>query len=215
MRIKLFHPLLLMALFAIPPAVYSQALPSVAVYMNFESRPSDRSVGEMKREVEALLEPAGLHIDWRSLDAAAGESFSDLYVFHFRGRCQVDQIQLLFSELGPYGDTVVLGAAKTVDERVQPFGSLECDPIRKSITPRILGLAHPEREAVFGRALGRVLAHELYHMMTGYSKHAQSGVFKASHKRDELTSERFAFEQKEQTELRKIARRMRAGLEKP
>jgi hypothetical protein len=53
-----------------------------------------------------------------------------------------------------------------------------------SITPRILALAHPERETVFGRALGRVLAHELYHMMTGASKHAEAGVFKASQKGD-------------------------------
>jgi len=212
---KLFHSLLAMASLAIPPVVYAQAGPRVAVYTNFESHPSERSMNEMKREVEALLQPAGLHVDWRSLDSASGESFSDLYVVHFRGHCLVDRFHLLFSELGPYGDTVVLGATKTVDERIQPFGSLECDPIRRSITPRILGLAHPEREAVFGRALGRVLAHELYHMMTKSAKHAHAGVFKASHKRDDLLSERFAFEQKEQSELRRIAQRLRSGSEKP
>lgn len=184
--------------------------PGIAVYMDFDGRPPSRSIDEMKREVESLLQPSGLHIHWRQLtESGAGESFSDLFVFRFQGMCSVETIHLLFSELGPYGDAVVLGAAKTVEKQILPFGSLQCDPIRRSVAPEILGLAHREREAVFGRALGRVMAHELFHMLTKTAKHSDGGLFKAAQRRDDLVARQFTFDEQERSELRRIGEKMK------
>jgi hypothetical protein len=48
-----------------------------------------------------------------------------------------------------------------------------------------------DRDRVLGRALGRVLAHELYHILSGTKRHSARGLAKASFAVDELISDRF------------------------
>ncbi|MBL8229636.1 MAG: hypothetical protein JNL98_14195 [Bryobacterales bacterium] len=198
-----------LALLAACVALNAETRPSVAVYMDFAEKPSASSIQAMQREVESLLKPAGLQLHWR--DANEGnmgrEDFTDLYVFRFNGRCHMDGVQFLFSELGPYGETVVLGTSKTVNHEILPFGSVECDPIRRSVTPAVIGRAHPRREQVLGRAMGRVLAHELFHMMTRRSKHSESGVFRDSQRTEYLVADEFGFDPAEEAELRRIGNR--------
>jgi hypothetical protein len=180
---------------------------SVALYLDFAEQPSERAISEMKRQVESLLSPAAVHINWRLLDPQTNsnepESFTDLYVVRFRGTCDVSSFHVLYSELGPYGETTVLGSTDTESDRLQPFGQLECDAIRRSIVRQLRTQGKPERESLFGRALGRVLAHELFHMVTGTTHHSRSGVFKARHSSAELIADNFAFQAEETALLRR------------
>jgi hypothetical protein len=50
------------------------------------------------------------------------------------------------------------------------------------------------REFVLGRALARVLAHELYHILTQSENHADSGVAKAALSVADLMGSRFEFD---------------------
>ncbi len=54
-----------------------------------------------------------------------------------------------------------------------------------------------EREGAYGRALGRVLAHELYHIFGNTTHHASEGVAKESYTVQDLLTEEFQFEAKE------------------
>lgn len=184
--------------------------PTVALYLDFDRTPADGPVAAMQREVKALVEPAGIRIDWRMRGEATGsETYSDLYVLKLRGQCHTDALPVLFSELGPYEETaVVLGAAATVEKEVQSFGLVECDAVRRSIAPRIAGQGMADRDAALGKALGRVLVHELFHMMSKSPHHGRRGLYKASFRNLDLLAERFELDEAEQKELRRIARRL-------
>lgn len=176
----------------------------LALYLDVAAEPSAPAMDEMKRQVETLLGPSGVRIDWRLLgDTASRESATDLYVIRLRGTCDANRVHVLYSELGPYGEAAILGSTDTVDTRLQPFGQLECDNLRLSLARDLRTVAQPDRDALFGRALGRVLAHELFHMITGTSHHAKAGLFKAGHSRRELLAATFAFDPAEQEQLRR------------
>jgi len=76
---------------------------------------------------------------------------------------------------------------------VLPFSELECDRIRNSIAPLTIGYARDERESLLGRSLGRVLAHELFHIFADTDKHGHDGIAKTTYSRKDLVAEGFEF----------------------
>jgi hypothetical protein len=170
----------------------------IAIYMSFDGSPSRQAVDAMKREVERLTKPSALNLRWLSLsDARSGDSFSDLMVVKFHGKCHMEGIRLLFNELGLEGDGGALGSTQTSDNQVLPFSELQCDRIRRSIAPLAMGASSNEREALLGRAMGRVLAHELFHVFAKTDRHGQEGVAKTSYSRKDLLADDFTFDAKD------------------
>jgi len=106
----------------------------------------------------------------------------------------MDGIQLLFNELGPEGEGGALGSTKISNGQVLPFSELECDRIRRSIAPLAVGYSKEDRESLLGRAMGRVLAHELFHVFAKTEQHGQQGVTKTSYSRKDLVAGSFEFD---------------------
>src|SRR5438132_12097680 len=95
-----------------------QATP-VAIYLSFDGEHSGRAVEAMKQEVQALTKTSGLRLHWRLLDSPRGdETFCDLMVVKFHGRCSMEGIRPLFNELGPEAEGSALGSTKTANGRV-------------------------------------------------------------------------------------------------
>jgi hypothetical protein len=179
------------------PVSERQAAP-VAIYMSFDGEHSARAVEAMKQEVQALTKASGLLLHWRLLDSPRGdETFSDLMVVKFHGKCSMEGIRPIFNELGPEGERSALGSTRTANGRVLPFSELECDRIRNSIAPLTIGYSHDERESLLGRSLGRVLAHELFHVFADTDKHGHDGVAKTTYSRKDLVAEDFEFNAKD------------------
>src|ERR1035438_10590065 len=61
----------------------------------------------------------------------------------------------------------------------------------------LLTLPADDREGKYGRALGRVLAHELYHIFANTMRHGSVGVAKESYSVLDLLSDDFQFQAKE------------------
>ena len=176
--------------------------PPVAIFTSFDGPHSPQAIAAMQQEVETIIRPSGINLSWRALDAPRlDEAYSDLVVVKFHGKCNMDAIQLLFSELGPESEGGVLGSTKVSDGQVLPFSDLECDRIRRSIAPLTIGNPPEAREALLGRAMGRVLAHELFHIFANTGKHSHEGVAKTSHSRRELVADRFEFLPKDSKRL--------------
>jgi len=95
-----------------------------------------------------------------------------------------------------------LAATDVADGRVLPFGSVDCDTLRRFIAPKLKFLSPEEKNARLGRAIARVGAHEIYHMLTGSEGHARWGIARARHSREELTAPAFAFAPRENNWLR-------------
>jgi hypothetical protein len=155
--------------------------PTVTVVMDFREPRSAESVQEMEQELATILDPSGLRLSWRILsDEVAKETFEAVMVVRFRGQCRSDAPQTVVPAR-------VLGITHITDGHVLPFSEVDCDRVRSFISRRLEGV-HPVAAArLFGRALGRVLGHEVYHILARTRDHAQTGLAKALLSPQELT----------------------------
>jgi hypothetical protein len=174
----------------------------LAVYYSFDTPPSAALVTEMESEVGRILAVAGMRVAWRDIASPRnGEDFQAIVVFRFRGICS-------FAEYGgpiqpeeqPAGQP--LAETDIADGRVLPFGSVDCDRLKRFIEPVVSSLGQEEKNVRLGRAVARVSAHEIYHMLTGSEEHARRGIARAKHNREELTAPTFAFGREETNWLR-------------
>jgi hypothetical protein len=156
---------------------------SLTIVLDFKGPHSAQAVREMQRETETILKDAGLHLDWRSREDAAKASYDDLVVLQFQGSCVLEPALPLYDELGP------LAFTHTTDGIVQPFSQVSCDKVAASTRSAMWGGDLARADLFLGRALGRVVAHELVHILTGSRNHGHEGVGKRGLSARQLTAE--------------------------
>jgi hypothetical protein len=97
------------------------------------------------------------------------------------GRCDMDGLAAT-PMAGP------LGWSHEANGVVLPFSDLACDNIRSQVQIAPI-TGNPFRgNLLLGRAMGRVLAHELYHIVADTSAHADIGVAQSALSARQLTS---------------------------
>jgi len=145
----------------------------VTIVLKFENPFSSRSIEEMKREFQRATRNS-IPVEWRMRDQMAnGGTTGDLVLVTFKGRCIMDSVPPpVYDESGP------LAWTSAVDGAPLPFGQVSCDRVRNAVLRAMWGSDFSHGEQLYGRALGRVLAHEFYHMMAKSTAHAASGVTK-------------------------------------
>jgi hypothetical protein len=157
----------------------------LTIVFRFDGPYSEKSLVEMKRELRTILKDSGIHIDWRDQsNVAAADSFPNLVVVKFRGKCRMEPLPYLYDERGPLAFTY------STDGAVLPFSEIECDKVRSSLHTAMLGGDHNRSDLLFGRALARVLAHELYHVLAKTHSHAGQGIAEKALSGAQLISER-------------------------
>jgi len=175
--------------------------PALGVFLRFDEPYSERLLVSMKGEVERILRPTAIRVEWRAGEAPKdASSWPDLVVVRFRGNCKVTG-PVLFNELGPYGDAVGLGSTDITDGQVYSYGEVQCDNVRQLIDSLARGANRQKQEQILGRGLGRVLAHELRHMLLKQVNHSHEGVAKRAHSARELVSSEFGFDAGDLSEL--------------
>jgi hypothetical protein len=180
------------------------ALPVITLYTQFEIEPPPAVLEHLQSEVEGIMAPVGLRFEWRTLTGSRGDEVTaELAVVTVKGRCDVTGLGLRAKVEG------ALGLTHISDGQILPFAELSCDHLRNFVQGELIAMPAEEREASFGRALGRVLAHELYHIFANTTKHG-SGVSKESYTVRDLTADDFQFQHKESLVVR--AGREAAGL---
>jgi hypothetical protein len=167
------------------PATPKTTADPLTIVFRFDGPYSEKSLLEMKRELGTILKGSGIQIDWRDQSAiAASDSFANLVVVKFRGKCRMEPVPYLYDERGP------LAFTHSTDGTVLPFSEIECDKIRSSLNTAMLGEDYKRSDKLFGRALARVLAHELYHVLAKTHSHAAQGIAEKSLSGVQLISER-------------------------
>ena len=205
------RPSVLHILLALPIAAWSELRdeaqpPAITVYTQFENTPSAVSASTMRQDLEAIMDPMGLQFTWRDLRGSSGSEVSvELVVVSFKGTCQMTDA------LPPNGESGALGWTHMSDGAILPFSDVDCDKIRRFIASEVRSLDSQQREIVYGRAVGRVLAHELYHVFSNTTRHAAWGVAKAFYTAHDLVSDEFHFQEKDNRALR--AGKLRAVLQ--
>jgi len=168
----------------------------IVLYMQFEVTPPQEVLEAFQSETETIMEPIGIRLEWRALNATRAEEVAtELAVVTVKGRCDLAGMGLRSKIEG------ALGFTHMSDGQILPFAELSCDKLRNFVQGELLTLSADEREPAFGRALGRVLAHELYHIFANTTKHG-SGISKESYTVHDLMCDDFQFQHKEALVLR-------------
>jgi hypothetical protein len=152
----------------------------------------------MKKEVNDLLRPAGIRLDWRlTRENDSTETFSRLVVPKFKGRCRAEGAPA-GNDFGTVGEVDTLGSTQVAHGHVLPFSKVECAQVRKALSYLTPGADAGERQRALGMALGRVVAHELYHILARTTSHAADGLAKASQSlRDLIRPDELEFQEAE------------------
>ena len=146
----------------------------VTVVMQFSEGFSPQALQEMQAEADRIVQKAGVRLAFRHRHEASQDSLSELIFFKMTGRCEMDAFPALLDERGPLAFTF------TTDGRILPFGEVKCDRLRESIKAVMSGGDYSQGNQLLGRAMGRVLAHELYHIIARTKGHGKGGVAKES-----------------------------------
>jgi hypothetical protein len=137
----------------------------LALYLRHPERLSAESVQTMRYELKRLLAPARIDVVWKNFaDRLAGEVFDFVAVGSIEGSCAPADASLV-------GGVSLADAAVSADG-VLPYFKVDCARLMQ-----ILG--SESNPSVFGRAMARVMGHELYHILARTSEHPIEGIAKA------------------------------------
>lgn len=174
-------------------------VPPVALYTSFQYPPSADVIAAMHAELDSILAPAGVQFQWRSLANNHGNEVSaQLAVLTFKGRCDVAGLTYRTANVGALGWTHI------TDGVILPFADIDCERVRLFLQHELLYYAVAERAPAFGRALARVVAHELYHIFARTTEHGEDGICKAAFSVHDLLAGQFQLEVRNLLEMRHV-----------
>jgi hypothetical protein len=181
---------------AAQPEAPAPAAP-IALYSEFRQQPPAAVRSALYGELESIMTPLGLRFEWRDLHGPRLEEPAvELAVISFKGRCDASGLVRRPATPGPLGWTHIS------DGSILPFSDVDCDGVRTFLQSDLLALPASAREAAFGRALARVLAHELYHIFAGTTHHGSCGIGKEAYSARDLLAGGFRFEKRESKALK-------------
>ncbi len=142
----------------------------------------------LRREVESLLSPSLIRVSWSSPTVTPPQA-ERIAVIRFKGSCSAAPV---------FGSTRItepesLGKTYVTDGVVLPIAEVRCDSVRRFIAAELGRTRSEDRDELLGKALGRVISHELYHILLRTTAHGRDGVAKPAQTSSELIRERVTF----------------------
>jgi hypothetical protein len=177
------------------PSLVRTNLPrtELAVYLTLDPTQPAAPLENMKRELSGMMQSAGYRVvydDPRNPDRDA--QFSMLAVLELRGSCGLPpgnfRVERAVASGASLAETSVSAGV------VLPFSRINCANLTRLIGPVLSDEPGAQRDYLYGRAMARVAAHELYHVMMGSRDHGRQGIAKPSFSIADLLDERFDFD---------------------
>lgn len=134
------------------------------------------------------MRTAGYSIRWR-----AGGDASNVVVVNLAGKCTVPMSPLP-GAAPPDDNQPSLASTAVQDGAVLPFSRIDCTELSRMLSGVFSSEAPARRTYLYGRAMGRLLAHELYHILAQTRDHASAGIGKPCFTAADLVTDRFEFE---------------------
>jgi hypothetical protein len=175
---------------ALSTAIAQSAAPSdseLVVYLRGAAAQPAAPIRYMKAEVEAIMHRAGYEVAWRTANESTDAPF--LAVVDFSGWCAP-------GPASPIHEETNLASTSITDGRVLPFSRIDCSALTRAIG----GVG----DVMYGQAMARVLAHELYHVLAQTTHHGRDGIAKACFRISDLLAARFEFEENIRSQLRRL-----------
>ena|SRR5688572_6317349 len=146
----------------------------VDVLLRFEQEPDGFFIGQLRRQVERIFQPTQIDLWLRkftpgmSTDARRRTVFFDV-----KGRCSNTRSQQLSTELVGMAS---LGWTFMQSEEAPSYAVIDCDQISRMVRSVRQQFPANHIHFIFERLSGRVLAHELMHILLGTKIHSERGV---------------------------------------
>ncbi len=157
---------------------------TVGVYLKTDSTASASSLPFMREELASLLAPAGIQLQW--LKPGATSQADHTISVELRGSCRPRESSAKFKDRTPLASTAVQ------DGKVLPFSWVDCAALDRFFGASLHSIS--KRDEVYGRAIGRLLAHEFFHVLTASEEHTSGGVSKTAFSLADLLAERLTFQ---------------------
>jgi hypothetical protein len=164
----------------------------LVVYLSGSTQPQ-RSLDYMKLELGSLMRTAGYRVEWSDSHPSTD---AILIVVKLRGTCEIRE--------GPPARPGPLASTSIVDGRIVPFSSIDCDSLSQLLSAQLASQPRARRDFLYGRAMARVLAHEIYHVLLDTGDHAREGVARGDFTAADLLVEHFDFERRTLARLRAL-----------
>jgi cytochrome c553 len=206
---KLFFFLALSALSAFSGTRDGSGAP-LRIYFDFQRTPSPAVELALHEELARLVSPIGLNVEWKSLaEPRAGDASPALVVITFIGRCDAVGLE-------PRGGTPgALAWTHISDGVIIPFVDVDCERSREFLQSPLLHVEGRLRDPLFGRAIGRLVGHELYHVFAETRHHGKEGVAEPACTASELLADSFRFAEPQFRTLRSSKLKSILSLAKP
>lgn len=149
----------------------ASAADSVTIVLSAPGNASQLSLAVLERELAAIPD-LNLDVSWlRSENLATGMDLDRPVQVRLAGRCDLAGAPAKGSrQPGPYA------WAHVSDGRVLPFIDVDCDRIRNALFSTMWGEDFQHRDFLLGRALARIVAHELHHVVHSEMHHSEEGL---------------------------------------
>jgi cytochrome c553 len=158
------------------------------IYTDFQKIPSAAAEFALHEELARLVAPIGLSLEWKSLaEPRAGEASPALVVIAFKGRCDLTAIEPRRSNPGALAWTHIS------DGVILPFVDVDCERSREFLQSRLVHFEARLRDPLFGRAIARLVGHELYHVFAETRHHGKEGIAEPACTASELLADDFRF----------------------
>ncbi len=196
--LQLFSGIAACALLALQPAwTKPRELPwrgdaPVVISVVVEGRVSlpDQLTRAMERELTRAFAPSDTRVELVLPHERTEHPVfdSEVIVMRVSGRCELGPMPPLNSHKP---DT--LGRTFVTDGQILPFVELDCKQISGALRAKLSGTPAEYRPQVLGRAMGRVLAHEIYHVLSRSSDHSPHGLAAETMNPEQMTCDRLDF----------------------
>lgn len=170
------------------------AHPVLTVALDVRGSIAQLTLQEMQREIRKALFATGHVVQFQlRSEMKPDQAFEEIIVVQLKGRCEMDQTPVAFDERGP--DT--LAYTHSTDGEILPFTEVPCDRLRTSVRTAMWGDDFKRGDMLFGRAIGRVLSHEFFHILARTPGHGKKGIAKSSLSAAQLISEELRFSEED------------------
>jgi hypothetical protein len=143
----------------------------VSIVFNTPENTSQLAVQAMQTEAASILRAEGLVLTWIPRSSLQlGNDVTRPVQVRLRGRCNMTGFEAGRRSEEAYAWTHVSDGA------VLPFVEVDCARIRSSLFSVMWGEDFQHRDFLLGRALARVLAHELHHVLDRAHGHSREGL---------------------------------------
>jgi hypothetical protein len=172
----------------------SFAVSELVVYLNPGANHSAPPLAFMRQETETLMRTAGYSVQWRDAKTGrAGEDAANLVFVDLAGACVVPMSPIPGAP-APDDNQPSLASTAVEEGVVLPFSRLDCAALTRILSGIFAREAPARRTYLYGRAMGRLMAHELYHVLAQTRDHAAAGIGKPYFTASDLVTDRFEFE---------------------